>query len=188
MSRPNTGRRGYTAYIEQLKRIRMELRFRPDIKLDFGPPPKAFNCYEILPDGTAIVPRAWGIKNCGTPQDDLPDGEDLGDHIQLTSDFRLDSTRSQDVAANTIAQTLQIPTSRGGATGLISLPCGGGKTVLFIYVIARLVRKKTVIVVHTNSTTSGRKTARICSSIRIRNTGTNSERRRRVIMHVQTPP
>ncbi len=172
MSRPNTlDRRGYvfTPTSEQLKRIRMELRFRPDIKLDFGPPPKAFNCYEILPDGTAIVPRAWGIKNCGTPQDDLPDGEDLGDHIQLTSDFRLDSTRSQDVAANTIAQTLQIPTSRGGATGLISLPCGGGKTVLFIYVIARLVRKKTVIVVHTNQLADQweERLRAFCPSIRI---------------------
>ncbi len=153
----------------QLRLIRTELRFRPDVKVEFGPPPKAFNCYELLPDGLAVVPRAWGIKTIGAPRDDLPDGDDLPDHVQLDSGFRLDSTRSQDVAANAVLSNLQLRTERGGGTGLISLPCGGGKTILFIYILVRLVRKKTAIVVHTNQLADQweERLRAFCPSIRI---------------------
>jgi superfamily II DNA or RNA helicase len=145
-------KRGYTFTpdIEQLKRAKQELKFKPELKFEYGAIKKGFVAYNLYDDGSMTVPRAWGIKNIGLAHNRLSDGAEISPDVQMLADFELDKSRCQDVAVAAVQQALNSPPERGGGMGLISLPCGGGKTVLFIYILARIIRRKTLIVVHTN--------------------------------------
>lgn len=145
-------RRGYTFFptATQLGMVNRELRFKPDVKIEMGPPPKRFNAFQVNPDGSVTVPRAWGIQKIGTAEEVVfPEAATISE-VKLIDGFVLDKTRSQDLAASSVAAVAEIPIARGGGVGLISLPCGGGKTVLFIYLIVQVLKKKAAIVVHTN--------------------------------------
>ena len=145
-------KRGFTFFPsqEQLKQVQKDLKFKPEMKVEYGMPKKSFLVYTSNTDGSVNVPRAWGIKNIGKAKSTFREGSNLDDSAQLIEGFRLDSTRSQDVAIDCITNVLNIPIENGGGVGLISLPCGGGKTVLFIYLLINVIRKNAIIVVHTN--------------------------------------
>ena len=99
------------------------------------------------------MPRAWGLKNVSCESGIkvcFHHSDDLRDECRLKEGFELDSSRCQDAAADAVNQCLMVPLHRGGGLGIISLPCGGGKTVLFIYILLHLIRKRAAIVVHTN--------------------------------------
>ena len=145
-------KRGFTFFPsqEQLKFVHKELKFKPEVKIEYGMPKKSFIVYKSNPDGSVTVPRGCGIKNIGKGKSTFCEGTSIDDSVQLIEGFKLDVTRSQDVAIDCIKNVLNIPIENGGGMGLISLPCGGGKTVLFIYLLIKVVRKKAIIVVHTN--------------------------------------
>eukprot|EP00965_Chrysotila_dentata_P030257 1006932-Pleurochrysis_carterae.AAC.1 len=149
---PFVSQRGYTFFPtpRQLGVVRKELLFRPDPSIGFGSIARAFSIFVANPDGSVTVPRAWGIRHIGEPEDRLPRGAEIPDRIALSPHFALDKKRCQDAAVQAVMATLDIPVARGGGTGLISLPCGGGKTVLFIYIVLAVIRRKAAIVVHTN--------------------------------------
>ena len=135
---------------EQFERVKGELRFRPDVKVEYGFPKKSFNVFTVNEDNSVTVPRGWGIKHIGKAESRFTEGGDIGENVRMLEEFKLDETRSQDKAIEAVLDVLNTPVERGGQMGLISLPCGGGKTVLFIYILVRLIRKRCVIVVHTN--------------------------------------
>lgn len=144
---------GFTFYPnhDQLKLVKNELRFKPEVKIQYGIPKRSFAVYCVNKDGSVTVPRAWGIKNIGRAVSAFGEGgSNIGDSVRMLGDFKLDTTRSQDVAVERIRKVLDTPIEWGGGMGLISLPCGGGKTVLFIYILVQVIRKRAVIVVHTN--------------------------------------
>ena len=145
-------KRGFTFFPsqEQLKLLQKELRFKAEVKVEYGMPKKSFISYKSNTDGSVSVPRAWGVKNIAKAKSTFREGSNIDDSAQLREDFKLDATRSQDVAIDCITNVLNIPIENGGGMGLISLPCGGGKTVLFIYLLIKVIRKKAIIVVHTN--------------------------------------
>ena len=145
-------KRGFTFFPthDQLKVVKSELKFKPDVKVEYGMPKKSFFVYTCNPDGSLTVPRGWGLKNIGKGKSTFCDGTSIDESVQLIQGFKLDTTRSQDVAMDCIKNVLEIPIERGGGMGLISLPCGGGKTVLFIYLLIEVIRKRAIIVVHTN--------------------------------------
>ncbi len=135
---------------DQFKFIQKELKFKPETKIEYGMPKKSFVVYQLNSNGSVTVPRAWGIKNIGKAESMFQEGANIDDSVNLLEDFKLDTTRCQDVAVDCIKNILNIQIERGGGMGLISLPCGGGKTVLFIYILIKVIRKKAIIVVHTN--------------------------------------
>jgi superfamily II DNA or RNA helicase len=131
---------------ERLK-AQTELTVRPEVQGDFGPPPPSFKTYQAEPKGV-IVPRAWGIEHFGPPAKYAwKPGVEIA--MRVKEGFQLDATRSQDKAVEAIKQRLQTPIHAGGSTGILKLPCGGGKTVVICYAIAEIIRRKTLIVVHT---------------------------------------
>lgn len=144
-------RRGYTFFPTplQMAQVTRDMRFRPDPSIGFGIP-RAFSVFTRNVDGSVTVPRAWGIRQMGAPLVRLPPGAPIPESVQLSPGFVLDETRCQVSAVAAIRDVLGRPIERGGGIGLISLPCGGGKTVLFIYVIFAIIRRKAAIVVHTN--------------------------------------
>ena len=135
---------------DQMKLVQKELKFKPEVKVEYGMPKKSFIVYSSNSDGSVTVPRAWGIKNIGKAKTTFREGSNIDESAQLINDFKLDKTRSQDIAIECIKNVINIPIENGGGVGLISLPCGAGKTVLFIYLLISLLRKKAIIVVHTN--------------------------------------
>lgn len=145
-------KRGFTFFPsqDQMKQVQKDLKFKPEMKVEYGIPKKGFLAYTCHADGSVNVPRAWGIKNIGKAKSMFCEGSNIDDSAQLIEGFKLDATRSQDVAIECIRNVINIPIENGGGMGLLSLPCGGGKTVLFIYLLIKVIRKKAIIVVHTN--------------------------------------
>jgi superfamily II DNA or RNA helicase len=86
------------------------------------------------------VPKYFGLMRYGAAalDDRLPEGSNID--VTFTGKMRPEQMRPVDAfltAAND-------PTKRGG---ILSLPCGSGKTVIALHILARL-KKKTMIIVH----------------------------------------
>ena len=83
------------------------------------------------------IPRFYGLKRFGEPTiDKITDGETID--INFKGDLRPEQKPIFDVSYKQIIDT-------GG--GIVSLKCGGGKTVLSLYILAQL-KLKTLVVVH----------------------------------------
>jgi len=83
------------------------------------------------------LPRFYGIENFGSPmKNKLPEGIDID--IKFHGNLR-------DVQ-KPIAEAY-IERARVSGAGMISLKCGGGKTVLALN-IAAVLKKKTIVIVH----------------------------------------
>ena len=89
------------------------------------------------------MPRFYGLEHFGEPdQNVLKDGYD----IEL--DFNGALRESQQAPVNAFLTSCeQGPLITKSNGGIISLPCGGGKTIVALYLISKL-KKKTIIVVH----------------------------------------
>ena len=116
---------------------------------EFGPSaPKPITYYEESDDGGLLVPRFYGVKSFGTPdntsgvQDPAVCRRPNLDHFQGT----LDETRHQRTAVTRVERALRSPTSGGGA--MLCKPCGYGKTVDSCY-LAHRMGVTTFVVVHT---------------------------------------
>jgi superfamily II DNA or RNA helicase len=85
------------------------------------------------------IPKYFGLQRFGAPQyDTLPAGEDT------TLTFKGTLREEQRVPAQLYIDAVRSPTVMGG---ILSLFCGGGKTVLALYLTAYF-KKKTLILVH----------------------------------------
>ena len=83
------------------------------------------------------LPRFYGVERYGEPSDNkLTEGEDID--ITFKGDLREEQKPIEELY-------LSAAKERGG--GIISLRCGGGKTVLALH-IARVLQKKTIVLVH----------------------------------------
>jgi superfamily II DNA or RNA helicase len=96
------------------------------------------------------VPRFYGIKRYGLPDvSELSEGEDID--IAFVKDLREYQTNVVNIYlkhVNTpISMNSGTETSKCGNGGILELPCGYGKTVLSLKIIAEL-KKKTLILVH----------------------------------------
>ena len=151
------GAKGYTIYKECLelkerRTIKDELTVRPYIPKSPIQPP-AFPIFRET-DAKLYLPRYYGLKHYGEPeQNRLPAGEDI--NLTFAGDLRdyqlnivsiyLKSAGVAGVAA--AAGVAEAGPSNGGGGGLLEIPCGRGKTVIALKIIAEL-KKKTLVVVH----------------------------------------
>jgi superfamily II DNA or RNA helicase len=130
-------KRGNEALVEQLKK---ELTVTP-------------HTFSILDDAPAVsfpvyrenekklyLPKNFGLTKFGKPTHmDIPDGEDCP-LLEFAGSLR----DEQRTAIENYQAAVNDPVRMGG---IISLVCGGGKTVLSLY-IASLYKKKTLVVCH----------------------------------------
>ena len=122
--------------LEEIKKIKSELTVSPFILNDFGNGnEKRFSLYLESPK-KLYIPRFYGINLYGLP-----------DKVKFNSE-------SIDCKFNGVLRTMQKPIynkcikiieEKGG--GIISLKCGGGKTILALYILCQL-KLKTIIIVH----------------------------------------
>ena len=93
-------------------------------------------------DKKMYLPKYYGLTKFGVPNvDQLSDGEDRPNLI-----FEGSLRDIQKPAVNAFLDAVNDPTKQGG---LLSLPCGFGKTICALY-ISTVFKKKTLIICHTN--------------------------------------
>ena len=133
------GQKGYTIYKESLDvkeqiLIRKELEVSPWVpKSSFHKPP-SFPIYRES-KGKLYIPRFYGIENYGEPEEiRLAEGEDID--VTFKGDLRPKQVPAVEAFLN----------SPSGC-GLLELPCGSGKTICALKIIA-VLKKKTLVIVH----------------------------------------
>lgn len=137
------GKRGYILRKkfltnEQLDEIKRELTVKPIVPTDFGGGESdgPFPVY-LENENKIYVPKFYGVKKFGKADvDQVPVGKD----IQI--DFSLKLKPEQQLPADV---TMKAYRELGG--GILSLPCGFGKTIMALYFISQ-IKKKTLVVVH----------------------------------------
>lgn len=121
---------------EVLNKIRSELTVKPNIGGDFGAQEQPFKIF-LENDNKLYLPKFYGIDNFGeAEQNTLPPGQDID------ISFSLQLKEEQKIPAE---HTINAYKTKGG--GILSLPCGFGKTILALYFIS-VLKKKTIVIVH----------------------------------------
>jgi len=121
----------------ELKEIKNDLTANPYVVGDFGNAvEKRFSLYMESPN-SLYIPRFYAYEKYGKPDiSNMDDGSPI--NITFTGELRKEQ--------EPIIKLYKEACSEIGG-GLISLKCGGGKTVLALYIIAML-KVKTIVIVH----------------------------------------
>lgn len=146
-------KRGYAITKEQydskfLDKLRKELTVMPFTIEDYGAPPSSFPVYLESPK-KIYIPKHYAYKHLGIP-DSIKISEPAKINLSFTGSIRENQLEpinkfinSCNLDGNYTKESL-LKFSYGG---IISLPCGWGKTVIALHLIAKL-SVKTLIVVH----------------------------------------
>jgi len=135
------GKRGYIIRkknfsAEILNTVRNDMTVKPNVSNDYGPPEEPFKIF-LENENKIYLPKFYGLEKFGTPEmNTLKPGKD----IDIT--FSLNLKEEQKIPAQ---HTINAYMEKGG--GILSLPCGFGKTILALYFIS-VLKKKTIVIVH----------------------------------------
>ncbi len=135
------GNRGYILkkkYFTETKlnEIREEMTVKPFTSNDYGVEEQPFKIY-LESENKIYLPKFYGLDKFGKPDVNvLPEG------VDINIDFSLTLKDEQKIPAE---HTIKAYHEMGG--GILSLPCGFGKTILALYFISQL-KKRTIVVVH----------------------------------------
>jgi superfamily II DNA or RNA helicase len=137
----NLSKRGYSILKEELSHsemldIRKDLTVKPFVSTDYGAAPKAFPIYcESV--RKLYLPRYYGQKKYGFPSEN-----------KLLESKKINITFSKTLKEKQIPIVdAYIKAAEEVGGGIISVPCGYGKTVIALYIAAKL-KVKTLVVVH----------------------------------------
>lgn len=125
---------------ELIKELKDELTMKPNISFSMNSESqKTFTIY-YESDKRLYIPRYYGIQKFGIPHKNLlHDGEDRPNMI-----FEGSLREQQLEPVNNFIKAATDPNIRGG---IISVPCGFGKTIMSVYIACHL-KKKTMFVSH----------------------------------------
>jgi len=125
---------GYVVGVD--KDVKKELTVRPEVNKEFGFPPPPFKVFKVTKDKKRMcVPRFYGEKKFGVIENDTRPAP-VKMRIPFKGTLR-DSTHQNTALAKAIA----------AGSGVLSLPCGYGKTTVAL-AIACTLGFRTMIVVH----------------------------------------
>lgn len=137
------GKKGYSILkskltVDEQKMIRDELNVKPYVP---GSPINVTESYPVYLESPKklYLPRFYGIEKFGMPNDNkLPNGEEININFKgMPRDYQI---KIVDEFFKHINEKL-LP------GGLLDIPCGFGKTILALYIIAKL-KLKTLVIVH----------------------------------------
>lgn len=143
-SRTYVSQRGYVVMKKELgevecERLKKALTVKPFVNTDYGPEPESFNVF-LENDRKIYIPKFFGRGRYGKETEGNKIG--VGDDISVEFGGKLRDNQKEPAQACMEAFK---DGERGG--GILSLPCGYGKTALACYLIAAL-GKKTFVIVH----------------------------------------
>ena len=121
-----------------LKSLKDDLSVKPFVYNDYNNTSSESKFKVFLESPNSIyIPKFYGIEKYGIPKNvKINDGDDI--NIKFNGDLREEQKPIEEIY-------LKSAKDIGG--GIISLKCGGGKTVLALHIISML-KKKTIVVVH----------------------------------------
>jgi len=123
--------------LTELKQIKKDLSVNPYVYGDFGDKnEKKFQLFLESPN-SLYLPRFYGQDKFGNPLNNK-----LGEGTDINIKFNGSLRKEQEPIIKSYCDNAY---KNGG--GIISLKCGGGKTVLSLWIIS-LLKKKTIVVVH----------------------------------------
>ena len=142
----NLSTRGYSLIKDncsatELQQLKKELTVKAFVNPDFSAPPNPFPVYAESKK-KIYIPRFYGINKYGPPETNK-----LAEPASANLNF-IKELRPKQLPI--VAKYLEVVggASKGtGGGGIISVPCGYGKTVLALYLAAQL-KVKTLVVVH----------------------------------------
>ena len=121
---------------KDIEQIKADLTVKPHTNSDYGAPEEPFKIY-LENANKLYLPKFYGIEKYGlAEQNILPNGKDID------INFSLNLKEEQKIPAEF---TIKAYKEKGG--GILSLPCGFGKTILALYFIS-VLKKKTIVIVH----------------------------------------
>ena len=127
----------------EIKECKKELTVRPYVNAEFSSRPPSFAIYmESLKK--LYLPKHYGIEKFGEPEDDR-----LSDGREIDLEFNGSLRDKQKPIVKTFLDSCKPGGSYTSQTygGVISVPCGWGKTILSLYILSQL-KRKTLVVVH----------------------------------------
>uniref|UniRef100_A0A6C0IXV9 Helicase ATP-binding domain-containing protein n=1 Tax=viral metagenome TaxID=1070528 RepID=A0A6C0IXV9_9ZZZZ len=128
---------------KDLNRTKKELMVLPYINENFGGKATAFPIYLESPK-KIYLPKHYGFENFGDP--DKIKISSSGNDIDL--EFKGNLRDKQLPAVNSFLKSCEPGNySSKSNGGILSLPCGYGKTIIALYLISK-IKKKTLIIVH----------------------------------------
>ena len=121
---------------KELDLIRKELTVKPFVNKNFSQDVNPFKIYRES-NKKLYLPKFYGIKKYGKIEiDNMNKGKNI--KIKFNSELR-------DKQKPVVKKFIEEAKITGG--GIISVPCGFGKTMLSLYIISKL-KKKTLVIVH----------------------------------------
>jgi superfamily II DNA or RNA helicase len=135
------GKRGYILRKKflnekEITELKNELTVKPYSNGDYGKEDEPFKVY-LENESKIYLPKFYGLEKYGNAEQNiLPKGKDID------IKFSLNLKDEQKIPAQ---HALNAYREKGG--GILSLPCGFGKTILALYFISEL-KKKTIVIVH----------------------------------------
>ena len=138
------GKRGYVLIKKNwdpiiLNQIKKELLVQPFQSGDYGEPDEPFPVYSENTQ-KMYIPKYYGLEKFGQPNEIKLDP---GESIDLIFNGNLRSHQFEPISK--CMEAFNTQTNGGG--GILSLPCGEGKTACACYIISQL-KKKTFVLVH----------------------------------------
>jgi superfamily II DNA or RNA helicase len=122
----------------QIYTIKKDLTVKPFISADYGAPANSFPIYcESI--RKLYVPRFYGLTNFGKSQKNT---------LSIPEEINIEFSKTLKDKQIPIVETfIKECEENDGGGGIISVPCGYGKTVIALYIIS-LLKVKTLVVVH----------------------------------------
>ncbi len=129
--------------VKQLEIIKQKLNVKPFVNTEYGPAPPSFKIY--LESQTKLyIPKHFGFTEFGEPQHvKLSPGEDR--EFRFVGSLR--EKQQPVIKAFVDSCDTTKPYRQASRGGIISVPCGFGKTVLALYLVS-VLKKKTLVIVH----------------------------------------
>tara|TARA_B110000208_G_scaffold136643_1_gene165120 strand:- start:247 stop:1740 length:1494 start_codon:yes stop_codon:yes gene_type:complete len=139
-------KRGYAIvkkyFTKEIPRIKKELHVRAFISSDFGSKSTPFPIF-LESEKKLYIPKHYAFKEFGNPDlNKLSIGETI--NLNFIGELRPKQIPIVNAYLNSCGEYDFVQNSNGG---IISVPCGWGKTIMALNIISKL-NKKTLIVVH----------------------------------------
>ena len=136
--------RGYTLMKDEysddvISKLKKDLTVKPFVNTDYGPEPEQFEVF-LENDKKIYIPKFFGRNRFGLETSGNKIGSGDGIKIEFTGCLRDNQKEPAQACMDAFVND-----KIGG--GILSLPCGYGKTALACYLISKL-GKKAIVVVH----------------------------------------
>tara|TARA_B100000575_G_scaffold291788_1_gene298520 strand:- start:19319 stop:20875 length:1557 start_codon:yes stop_codon:yes gene_type:complete len=140
-------KRGYSIIkqfltLQELESLKKELTVKPYVNEEYGASPEPYPIY-LESNKKLYIPKHIGFKEYGEP-----------DQIKLTKGFAIDLSfkgslrdKQKPIINAFLDSCKDGPFKTHSKGGIISVPCGWGKTIMALYLIS-ILKRKTIVIVH----------------------------------------